>query len=475
MFIIAFYTLVVLGFSLRILLRDGMQPSARMAWIMVIITLPFAGSALYFLFGEVDLGHKAARQQKQIFQIIRKYASEALGRPEDVKNLVDPFLRPPSLYAASINGFNVVGGNRAELMADAKDARARLIADIDNAKDHVHVLYYIWLEDETGTGVARALARAANRGVTCRAMVDAMGSRALIKSAMWSEMRDAGVQLAVALPFDNLIRTILTSRIDLRNHRKITVIDGQITYCGSQNCADPEFRIKARYAPWVDIVMRIEGPVVAQNQMLFASDWLKEVDTPIEDFPVDARHHAKGFPAQAVGDGPTERRGASPQLFVTLIESAQSDLIITTPYFVPDPTVIEALCAAVHRRVNVSLIVPRKNDSWVVAAVSKSFYKRLLDAGARIYEFNNGLLHSKTLTVDDRAVFLGSSNMDMRSFDLNYENDILIQDKAMTMAVRQRQLEYIEQSTPVLLSEVMEWSYPRRIWQNVIATFGPVL
>ncbi len=475
MFFIELHTLIVIGFALRILLRDGMLPSTRMAWFMVILTLPVAGSILYFLFGEVDIGHKAAKRQAEIFRIIRKYAARALGRPEDLDLLVDPLLRPPSKYAASINGFNVVPGNRAELMPDAKAARERLIEDIDNARDHIHVLYYIWLEDETGKSVARALARAAYRGVTCRAMVDAMGSRALIKSALWSEMRDAGVQLGVTLPFDNLIATILTSRIDLRNHRKITVIDGKITYCGSQNCADPEFRIKARYAPWVDIVMRIEGPVVAQNQMLFASDWMKEVDTPIECFPIDAPQHPDGFLAQAVGDGPTERKGASPQLFVTLIEAAQDELIITTPYFVPDATVIEALCAAVHRKVKVTLIVPRKNDSWVVSAVSKSFYKRLLEAGARIFEFNDGLLHSKTLTVDQNAVFLGSSNMDMRSFDLNYENDILIQDRESTMAVRERQIEYIAQSTPVLLSEVIEWSYVRRIWYNVVATLGPVL
>ena len=475
MYTIALHSILVVAFTFRILSRDGLLPSSRMAWFMVVLTLPFIGSALYFLFGEVDLGHKANKQQRRIFTIIHKFAHKTFAPPDDLDDLVALQFRAAFKYTRSINGFNPLAGNRADLMPDAWSARERLIEDIDASSETVHILYYIWLDDTTGTNTANALIRAAKRGVTCRVMVDGLGSRAFVKSPLWKQMAEAGVDLAIALPIDRPIRTILTSRLDLRNHRKITVIDGKITYCGSQNCADPEFRVKAKYAPWVDIVLRLEGPIVAQNQMLFASDWLKEANTPIEDLHITPQPVQNGFVAQALGDGPTERMRASPQLFVTLIETAQDELIITTPYFVPDPTVIEALCATAHRQVKVSLILPKHNDSWIVAAASKSFYRKLLEAGAQIYEYRDGLLHSKTLTIDGQAVFMGSSNMDMRSFDLNYENDVLIQDPTTTKAVRARQFEYISCSDIVKLDEVATWQFHHRMWHNVIATIGPVL
>ena len=476
MYTLALHFILVVGFTFRILLRDGLLPSTRMAWFMVVLTLPFAGSALYFLFGEIDLGHRANAQQRKIFKIIHEFASKTLPPPDDLEALVKPHFRAAFRYARSVNGFNPLNGNRAELMVDAQTARARLIEDIDAARETVHILYYIWLNDCTGTNVANALIRAAKRGVICRVMVDGLGSRAFVKSRLWHEMAKAGVQTAIALPIDRPIRTLLTSRLDLRNHRKITVIDGSITYCGSQNCADPEFKVKEKYAPWVDIVLRMKGPIVAQQQMLFASDWMKENDTPIDRLQIIPQPPAQdGFVAQALGDGPTERMQASPQMFVTLIETAQDELIITTPYFVPDATVFEALCAAAYRQVKVTLIVPKHNDSWIVAAASKSFYRNLLEAGARIYEYRDGLLHSKTLTIDGQLLFMGSSNMDIRSFDLNYENDVLIQDTALTCAVRERQMAYISSADIVQLDEVTQWRYHHRIWHNIIATVGPVL
>ncbi|PIE62430.1 MAG: hypothetical protein CSA26_13235 [Desulfobacterales bacterium] len=308
-------------------------------------------------------------------------------------------------YAASVNGFYATAGNRATLLPDAQSTKAQMIADFDAATDHIHVLYYIWLTDNTGTAIAEALMRAAKRGVTCRAMVDGLGSRRLLKSEVWQHMQDAGVELAVAMPLNNPIKTLLLSRIDLRNHRKITVIDGKITYCGSQNCADPAFRVKRKYAPWVDVMLRFEGPVVA---------------------------------------GPTERRAATPQLFSTLISQAQETLNITTPYFVPDYSVINAICAAAYRGVSVTMIFPKRNDSWIVAATSRSYYRQLLQAGVRIYEFNGGLLHAKIITIDATISLIGSTNMDLRSFDLNYENNILFNDKSLTQAINARQQSYID-------------------------------
>nr|WP_298379994.1 cardiolipin synthase [uncultured Halomonas sp.] len=473
--LLIFHALLVIGFTTRILLRDDLSPPARLAWFIILGLLPYFGSVVYFLFGENDLGRRADRRHKDVFDEIEAKASEFMGVRANTERLIDPIYRPAFRYAGSINGFHPVDGNAAELMADSTATRTRLVADIDAATDHVHVLYYIWLNDNTGREVAEALIRAARRGVTCRAMADGLGSRSLIKSRLWQRMKEAGVQLAVALPFRNIIRTLLISRLDLRNHRKITVIDSTITYCGSRNSADPEFLPKAKYAPWVDIMLRFEGPVVTQNQLLFASDWMQATGKSLDGIELISKPVEGGFPAQVMGVGPTERRGATPQLFANLIASAETRLTLSTPYFVPDATLLEGLCAAAHRGVAVTLIYPKVNDSWIVAAASRSYYHRLLDAGCVIHEFKEGLLHAKTLTIDGCVSLIGSSNLDLRSFDLNYENNILLRDETTTLAILERQQTYIDRSDEVPLAAVLAWPYYRRIWNNVVATIGPVL
>lgn len=474
-FMLIFHALLVIAFSVRILLRDDLTPPARLAWFVVLNVLPYLGSVVYFLFGEVDIGNKARHRQEQIFAEISESAGQLKGQKEDLA-AIDRVYRPAFAYAASINQFQPVLGNRAELI-DNDAVIARMIADMDAAKDSIHVLYYIWLKDKTGQAVAEALMRAAQRGVKCRVIADGLGSRAFTWSKYWRRMRKAGVELAIALPISRPITTILTSRLDLRNHRKITVIDEQISYCGSRNCADAEFLVKKKYGPWIDVTLRFEGPVVAQNQLLFASDWMQATKQSFDVFmPVrQPKVHENGFPALVMGVGPTERRRAAAHLFVSLFASAEHSLVLSTPYFVPDQTTLEALCAAAYRGVEVSLIFPAKNDSWIVAAASHSYYRQLLEAGCKIYEHSPGLLHAKTLTIDGLVSFTGSSNLDLRSFDLNYENNILLQDAKVTTAIEQQQQQYIQQSQRIRWPDVLTWSLPRRIWNNIIATIGPIL
>ncbi len=478
MYAIALHALIVTGLTLRVLLRNDLVPSSRLAWVMVITTLPVAGASAYFLFGEANLSRSASRRRALINAMLAQNPAMQESSQESspaLQESVDPVFHPAFRYAASINGFTTSSGNSAELMGDGQEARRRMLEDIDAATVSVNVLYYIWLEDATGQNMAQALIRAVRRGVQCRAMVDGLGSRPLIRSALWQAMKDAGVKTEIALPLNRPLLTLLTSRIDLRNHRKITVIDGRISYCGSQNCADPEFRVKADFAPWVDIMLRIQGPAVAQNQLLFASDWMVTHKEPLRAFALSPPAQPNGFPALIVGDGPTGRAGAKAQLFASLIGTARKTLTISTPYFVPNTTVTNAIQAAAYRGVRVTLIVPKRNDSWIVAAASRSFYQTILASGATIHEYAAGLLHAKTLTIDSSVTFLGSSNIDLRSFDLNYENDILLYDATTTRAVDSRQQDYLTESSEVTMEQVSRWSLPRRLWNNAIATIGPVL
>ena len=470
------HILILVAVIIRVLLRPHREPASRIAWIVVIISLPVVGILAYLLLGETNIGRRrVARMREVISRLPDLEDTEGV----DAKGLqVDVPAHYAQLFQAgkTVNGFNPVGGNRAHLMQDSNATITSMVADIDAAKEHVHLTFYIWLSDNNGCKMVDALKRAAARGVTCRAMADGLGSRAMIASPYWQSMRDAGVHLAVALPIGNPLLRPLRGRIDLRNHRKILVIDNIITYCGSQNCADPEFRVKAKYAPWVDAMMRFEGPIARQNQYLFASDWESESGEDISALLKQAiADDTPGLPAQVVGTGPTVRYSAMPEMFETLMYAARNKLVITTPYYVPDESMQAALCASARRGVDTTIVFPARNDSWIVAAASRSYYSDLLAAGVHIFEYEGGLLHTKSLTIDGEVTLIGSANMDRRSFELNYENNILFYDQPLTAEMRQRQDTYIASSIPISSEMVAGWSWQHRFWNNAIAMLGPVL
>jgi cardiolipin synthase len=473
---VSLHLLVELALIMRVLLRPHRQPASRIAWVVVIAVLPVLGILAYLLFGEVNIGRRRVARLRAVIEAMPDFPAAAQGDEANMEARIPERHAHLFRVGQSISGFGSVGGNSARLTADSNAAIEAMVADIDAAQHHVHLLFYIWLTDGNGCRIVEALKRAAGRGVTCRAMADDLGSRLMIRSEHWQTMQDAGVQLAVALPIGNPLLRPLHGRIDLRNHRKIVVIDGRITYCGSQNCADPEFRVKPKYAPWVDAMMRFEGPVAVQNQRLFASDWIAHTGEDLDELlrqPVVAPQ--PGLPAQVIGTGPTVRYSAMPELFESLMHAARRELVITTPYYVPDESMQDALCAAAYRGVVTTIVFPARNDSWIVSAASRSYYPDLLAAGVRIHEYEGGLLHTKSLTLDGEVTLIGSANMDRRSFELNYENNILFCDPALTAVMRQRQQQYLDHSRPVSQAEVAAWPIRRRLWNNTIAMLGPLL
>src|SRR5215469_1636679 len=470
------FFLVHLGVIARVILRPHRDPASRVAWIVVIIALPVIGMLSYLLLGETSIGRRRLSRLHAVLAIMPDLTKAA--------GMNSPNLQPkiPETYAHlfrlgySVNGFEPVGGNRANLLPDSNATIQSIVADIDAAQDHVHLIFYIWLPDNNGLQVVNALKRAATRHVTCRVMADGLGSRIMIESPHWKAMQNAGVQVATALPIGNPLLRPLRGRIDLRNHRKILVIDNRITYCGSQNCADPEFRIKARFAPWVDAMMRFEGPIARQNQYLFATDWMAQMGgdlTPLLRQPLAPGD--PGLTAQVIGTGPTVYNSAMPEVFETLLYTARRELVITTPYYVPDEAMQAALCASARRGVTTTIIFPARNDSWIVGAASRSYYSDLLAAGVRIYEYEGGLLHAKPLTLDGEVTLIGSANMDRRSFDLNYENNILFYDPTLTAEMRRRQDAYLACSHIVTAETVDQWPMTRRLWNNTVAMLGPIL
>ncbi len=469
------HLLVQLAFIVRVLIRPHRQPASRIAWVVVILALPLFGMLVYLFFGEVNIGRRRIARLRNVIEEMPDFPAAMPGDRENLKANIPLKYQHLFRVGQSISHFEPLGGNSARLLENSNSTIDAMVADIDAAEDHVHLIFYIWLPDTNGCKIVKALKRAASRGVNCRAMADDLGSRTIIRSEHWQDMRKAGVHVAKALPIGNPLLRSLIGRIDLRNHRKIVVIDGSITYCGSQNCADPEFRVKPKYAPWVDVMMRFEGPVATENQYLFASDWTTHTGENLEKLlqkPIPAPK--PGLPAQVIGTGPTARYSAMPEIFESLMFAAQQEIIISTPYYVPDEAMQNALCATAYRGVDTSIIFPARNDSWMVGAASRSYYAGLLAAGVKIYEYEGGLLHAKTLTLDGEITLMGSANMDRRSFELNYENNILFYDPELTTDMRQRQHEYIFHSHPVCLDEVTQWPLSRRLLNNTIAILGPL-
>ena len=455
------------------LIRPHRTPASRVAWIAVVLLLPVIGILAYLFLGETSIGRRRVLALRAAEQAI---ALPAAADPPRLDRTAASAFR----LVQSINGFFATGGNRITLAATSEGAIDELVADIDAATASVHISFYIWLDDGDGGRVADAVAAAARRGVTCRIMVDALGSKAFTRSPRWAQLRDAGAHVVAALDDVPRLGHLAVGRPDLRNHRKIVVIDGRVAFCGSRNCADAAFRVKPRYAPWVDVFFRCEGPVVAQEQWLFLTSWRAETDEPVTADTGTVSPGAAPVPGGTdigamFGTGPTSPDPAMSEAFVTAIASARETLTITTPYFAPDSPLLQAICAAPQRGVATTLILPAHNDSKLVATTARSVYGDLLQAGVELYEYPLGLLHAKTMTIDDRLSLVGSANMDRRSLQLNYENNLLVNSPELTAAVRARQQEYLAASRRITPDEVAEWSWLRRLGQNAVAMLSPIL
>ncbi|WP_254912903.1 cardiolipin synthase [Novosphingobium sp. B 225] len=459
----------------RALLRPQREPASRIAWIIAILVLPGLGVLAYLLIGEARI----SRRRSARFARIEAHLPRPDGDPEAARALSHSAFHAPFALARSINGLPPTLFNTATLATDSNAAIDGMVADIDTAQTTVHLCFYIWLADHNGLKVKDALIRAALRGVRVRVLADALGSRQFLRSIHWQELRATGVDARMALPVGGVVWTLIRGRVDLRNHRKLLICDNEVVWCGSQNLADPEFRIKRRYAPWVDVMSRWQGPVARHCQFLFAGDWMAEggddVTALLSPTAQNGPPPAHGAIAQVIGTGPNQRFAAMTACFAQLVHAARHELVVTTPYFVPDEQLLFALTSAARRGVRVVVILPRRNDSRIVAGASRSYYPALLEAGVELHEFRPGLLHAKTMVADGKAGLIGSANLDRRSFELNFENNVLFADDGFAKALRARQDEWLAQSVRITPAMVADYSLPRRLWQNLMALWSPLL
>jgi len=440
--------LAIVGVGLRVIWVRRPAGSA-FAWLLLVAALPFAGLVAYLLFGERPIGRERLRRAHAFYASFPSHAMPLWALDVADLALLPPVQRGLAQLARRSTGLPVLGGSTLALHAGAEAILRAIIGDIDAALESVDMVFYIWHLGGTADEVAVALERAAGRGVRCRVLLDALGSRAFLKTGTPARLCSAGIRLEVALAVGAL--GLVFQRADLRLHRKIVVVDERVAFTGSMNVVDPRFfKQDAGVGEWVDAMARIEGPAVAALRAVFLFDWnlqTGEAFVASSETAFAARRAVGGAAlVQVVPSGPGVEVSANLRILVDAVAAARQRVVLTTPYFVPDPALALALQNAAMRGVEVTVIVPAVNDSKLVTYASRDFFDALLAAGAKILLFDAGLLHTKSVTVDDSFALFGTVNLDMRSLHLNFELMLAVYDSGFNAALLALQRSYARQA-----------------------------
>jgi cardiolipin synthase len=435
------------------------------AWFLIVILLPLLGIALYILIGERPVGRRLTRKIVRMNREFEKITESMRQHYVADRQKLPVEGRALSLLAESKNGSPVVAGNKVELHTDSLKILQNFIDEINQAKKSLHLEFYIWALGGDADRVGEAVIAASKRGIACRVLLDSLGSKDWFKSSWPTRFRNAGIEVTEALPIQ--IGRFQFRRTDLRLHRKIFVIDGAVVWTGSMNLVDPRtFKQNSGVGKWIDAMVRVEGPVAAQFELTFAFDW--SVDNPkithFNDRPSPSAPREGGVIAQEFASGPVYRDDILYQVMLSAIIDARENLTITTPYFGPDDGLLQALMASARQGVNVTLIVPKLNDSTLVAWSSKSYYQDLMSSGVKVAEFKGGLLHTKSLLVDGRIAIFGSVNFDQRSLRLNFEISLIVYDNHFCANLEKLIQSYLEQSDYV---DPKVWA-KRPAWQRYL-------
>jgi len=471
------HMLIIIGLSVRVI-KVRLPVAASLAWLILIFFLPLVGAIVYLVLGEKRLGRQFMTRTRVIKE---RYDSWLQDLPPEFRSdlqRLSPQARSLSRLAETTVNIPAMSGNRIQLLDAAEPILRSITSDIDNAKRFCHLEFYIWTEGGKADEVGAALLRAAGRGVTCRVLLDAIGSADFSKGRLLEQLKNGGVEVAFALPVSAL--SVFKVRPDLRLHRKIVVIDDAAGYTGSFNLVDPRFFKKdAGVGEWVDAMVRLEGPGVLALNALFRWDWEVEtgcdLDAQAESGDPGADLRAGETDVQVIPSGPGVIGNSIYQLLLLSIYSARREIIMTTPYFVPDEAVSTALLTAAERGVKVTVILPERNDSRLVHYTCRSYFDDMLAAGIQIFEFKGGLLHTKSVVVDRQVALFGSVNLDVRSFWLDFEVTLGVYDPDFAERLIALQDQYIADSIPVDLQTWQQRPGKERFIENLARLTSPIL
>ncbi|MCX2748475.1 cardiolipin synthase [Arthrobacter sp. MI7-26] len=449
---------IILRIVLLGVIPGNRRPTTAMAWLLAVFLVPSVGFVLFLLFGNFRLSRRRREQQEEVNERVRAGTSA-------IAAVVSTYSGPEWVTSAGelnrrLGSLPMVDGNSVELIPGYEESLKAMAEAVRGAKKFVNAEFYIMSSDSVTDELLTELENAAARGVNVRLLFDHIGTlripgyRRLVR-----RLRGGRIQWRRMLPLLPVLGQ--WRRPDLRNHRKILVIDGEIAFTGSQNLIEPSYNNpKHRRAgrKWVELMARMEGPIVATLNVVFATDWLSETDESLENqLQVSVRATPGRMTAQVVPSGPGFVTENNLRLFNTLIYSAQHRISICSPYFVPDDSLLYAITTAAQRGVDVELFVSEKGDQFLVHHAQRSYYEALLEAGVRIYLYRAPyVLHAKHFTIDDEVAVLGSSNMDMRSFSLNMEVSVMLLGAEAVDSMRSVESSYREMCRELTLDDWLD-------------------
>ncbi|KAF1301377.1 MULTISPECIES: cardiolipin synthase [Enterococcus] len=429
--------------SFIIVFRERKQTAQTWAWLLVLMFIPVVGFILYIFFGrgiskdkifdlkmqgKIGMNVEIEEQRQALKRDLFPHPSTAQVNVKQLVYMLTVFEH--SLYTST---------NEIQLFIDGREKFDQLIEDIRHAKDHIHFEYYIYRDDTLGVEVRNALVDAAKRGVKVRVLLDAWGSTQVRKN-FFQPLKEHGGVVAFFFP---LFVPYINPRINYRNHRKIVVIDGEIGYTGGFNVGNEYLGLVKKFGYWRDNHLRIHGPAVYSLQNRFLMDWnsqhTQEVQYAKELFPPIQSNGKKAV--QIVTSGPDSKFEQIKMTYLKMISMAKEEILIQTPYYIPDESIHEALKLALLSGVKVQMQIPNKPDHPLVYWATYSFAAELIEFGAIIETYENGFVHAKTMIIDGGIVSVGSANIDVRSFRLDFEVNAIIYDEAITQQVQQAFLE----------------------------------
>src|SRR6478752_2277001 len=451
-----------------VVLPGGRRPQTAMAWLLLILAIPFLGFVLFLLFGRTSVGRKRRALQADVNAEI--LAAAHLEDIEDHERRVQlpPLVQSFARLNRHLGVLPLSFGNTVELIEDYQGGIEAMAREVAAATDYVHVQFYISAWDEMTAPFFEELVRATERGVTVRFLFDHIGSRGIpVYKEMLAKLDGTKIEWARMLPIRPLKGEI--RRPDLRNHRKILVVDGRVAFSGSQNLIEPHYdkpKNQKLGRAWVELIARVEGPVVQELNVVFATDWftetgenLRHIVAVLPPAPSERPGALTDVGVQVVPSGPGFVTENNLRLFNSMLYSATKRLSLTSPYFVPDDSLLYAVTTAAQRGVEVELFVGATADQFMVAHAQRSYYEALLRAGVRIWLYPEPfVLHAKHFSVDDEVAIIGSSNMDMRSFALNYEVVMMMTGADVVARLSKVQDHYRELSTELTLEDWLQRS-----------------
>ncbi|PPF60419.1 cardiolipin synthase [Clavibacter michiganensis] len=464
---------VVIDFIVRVVallvIPRNRRPSTAMAWLMAIFFLPYIGILLFLLIGSTRLPKRRREKQQEINRFIIESTEgiERVTREHSWPSWLDSVVE----LNRTLGSMPLVGGNRAKLYSHYDESIQAMTAEVDRGTRYVHVEFYILAWDVTSAPFFDALERAVQRGVTVRVLLDHIASlRAPGYRRTTRKLTAIGADWHLMLPVQPLRGRY--QRPDLRNHRKVLVVDGRVGFMGSQNMVHRSYDKvvnRKRGLKWQDLMTRLEGPIVSGLNAIFITDWYAETDQLLvretEPIEIAASDDDEELDCQVVPSGPGFPGENNLRLFNALLYYAQERIVITSPYFVPDDSMRYAITTAVQRGLSVELFVSEIGDQPVVYHAQRSYYEELLKAGVRIWMYRAPyILHSKHFTIDDDVAVIGSSNMDMRSFSLNMEVSLMVRGPGFVREMRRVEDGYRARSRELTLDE---WSRRTR-WSTVL-------